>query len=94
MIPEIGDKFIIDWKRISKNQNIKMCYLPDLEFTIDRFTKSKMSIYFSDNRTNKKCKCLICSYNKTEKCIGLYNIIITQKKISIDRSNKLKRLGI
>jgi hypothetical protein len=95
MIPEIGDKFIINWKGMIKTYpGIKMCYFPDLEFAIDRFSKSGISVYYSDNRTNKKCKCSICSNNNTEKCIGIHDIIISQKKVSIDRSRKLKKLGI
>ena len=95
MTPDIGDKFIINWKGMGKiYPGIKMCYFPDLEFTIDSFSKSKVSVRFSDNRTNKKCKCSICSNNNIEKYIGMYNIILTQKKISIERNNKLKKLGL
>lgn len=96
MIPEIGDRFIINWKKLIEYPSLKryQCYFPDLEFTIDHFSISKLSVYFLDNRTNKKCKCSICSNNDTEKCIGISDIILTRKKISIERSNKLKKLGI
>lgn len=98
MIPEIGDKFIINWKEIIKKYpGIKMCYFPDLEFTIDRFTQSGISVYFfrsfKDNKTNKKCKCSLCS-NDNDKCIGISNITLTRKKLSIDRNRKLNELGI
>lgn len=102
MIPEIGDKFIINWKKIiSTYPSVKVCKFPELEFTIDSFSKSKLSVYFADNRTNKKCSCDYCSKilygrNISEgiKSIGTGDIIITQKKLAIERSRKLKSLGI
>jgi len=98
MIPEIGDKFIINWKEmIKKCPGIKMCYFPDLEFTIDRFTQSGIIIFKTsekiDGKTNKKCKCSLCS-NDNDKCIGIDNITLTRKKLSIDRNRKLNELGI
>jgi len=53
MIPEIGDKFIINWKKIrSTYPSVKTCKFSDLEFTIESFSESKLSVYFTDNRTN------------------------------------------
>lgn len=99
MIPEIGDKFIINWKKIkSTYPSIKTCKFSDLEFTIDSFSKTKLSVYFTDNRTNIKCYCQICkkdkSSNRTSNSIGINDIIITQKRLAIERSRKLKSLGI
>jgi hypothetical protein len=103
MNPEIGDKFIINWKRIiSAYPSVKLCKFPDLEFTIESFSKSKISVYYLDNRTNKKCKCQYCGKsiygnnikNNNTCSIGVADIIITKKKLSIERDNKLKRLGI
>lgn len=98
MIPEIGDKFIINWKKIRSTYPIKACKFPELEFTIDSFSKSKLSVYFTDNRTNIKCSCQTCekdkSNNRTSNSIGINDIIITQKKLEIERSRKLKSLGI
>ena len=98
MIPEIGDKFIINWKKIRSTYPVKSCKFPDLEFTIDSFSKSKLSVYFKDNRTNIKCSCQVCekdkSSNRTSNSIGINDIIITQKKLAIERSRKLKSLGI
>lgn len=99
MIPEIGDKFIINWKKIiSTYPSVKVCKFSDLEFTIESFSKSKLSVYFTDNRTNIKCSCQTCvrdkSSNRTSNSIGINDIIITQKKLSIERSRKLKELGI
>ena len=98
MIPEVGDKFIINWKKIRSTYPVKSCKFPDLEFTIEHFSKSKLSVYFKDNRTNIKCSCQVCekdkSSNRTSNSIGINDIIITQKKLEIERSRKLKSLGI
>lgn len=99
MIPEIGDKFVIDWRGLKKvYPNLIVCNFPHLEFTIDSLSKSKLSVYYLDRRTNKKCKCQYCSMTDitgTRKySIGLNYIIITQKKLSVERDRKLKSLGI
>lgn len=103
MIPEIGDKFIINWKKIiSTYSNVKSCKFPHSEFTIDSFSKSKLSVYFIDNRTNKKCHCVYCDKvlygnnikEEGTKSIGVADITITQRKLAIERSRKLKSLGI
>jgi hypothetical protein len=93
MIPEIGDKFIINWENFPSD---KACKFPHLEFTIESFSKTGLHIYFRGNRTNKKCSCIFCK----KKLPGFINllffddIIITQKKLSIERSGKLKSLGL
>jgi hypothetical protein len=103
MTPEIGDKFIINWKGITKTYpSVKKCNFPDLEFTIDSFSKSKLSVYYLDRRTNKKCQCQYCSKsiygknitNENTCSIGVADIIITQKKLAFERNKKLKSLGI
>ena len=102
MIPEVGDKFIINWKKVSAvYPGIKICKFPYLEFTIDSFSKSKLSVYFIDKRTNKKCSCTYCdkmlhgkNIKEGAKSIGVTDIIITQKKLAIERSRKLKELGL
>jgi hypothetical protein len=92
---EIGDKFIINWKYIkSIYPYLTICKDPYKEFVAKRFTKSKISIYFDDNRTNKKCKCQICIKSEIEKSIGVSYCILTIKRIAIERHNKLKKLGI
>jgi hypothetical protein len=91
LVPELGDKFIINWKKIkSIYPGIQVCKFPDLEFIITGLSKSKQSVYFIDNRTNKKCLCSNCS--RESKCIGVSDIIITQKKVGIERDLKLKLL--
>ena len=102
MTPEIGDKFIINWKKVSAvYPGIKICKFPDLEFKIESFSKSRLSVYFIDKRTNKKCSCAYCdkvlhdkNIKEGAKSIGVDDIIITQKRLSVERSLKLKSLGI
>jgi hypothetical protein len=104
MIPEIGDKFIINWKKIrSTYPSVKACNFPELEFTIDAFSKSKLSVYYHDKRTNKKCSCSLCCKKSNyidinpctvPICIGVDSIVVTQKKLAIERDKKLKDLGI
>jgi hypothetical protein len=113
---EVGDKFIINWDGIkSTYPNIKLCKFPDLEFTIDSFSKSKLSVYYNPNdcsksvlavrkfrnrncNINKNCNCSYCGveYGKLKpiKSVAIYNIIITQRRLSIERSEKLKSLGL
>lgn len=102
MMPDIGDKFVINWVLIKNNYpGIRVCKFPELEFTIESFSKSRLSVYFIDKRTNKKCSCTYCDkvlYGKNikegSKSIGVADIIITQKRLAVERSLKLKRLGI
>lgn len=89
----IGDKFIIDWIEITKLYNLKVCRFPNKEFIINSFSKSGQSVYFEDNRTNKKCNCSICKVDHNGyKCIGISEIKITQSKISYERDGKIKQI--
>ena len=85
---EIGDSFnIVDretFKYNCKDQKV---------FIIKRFSKSGLSVYYDDNRTNKKCRCKACE-GVGEKCIGLYNIELLSKRLQRERNLKLERLGI
>lgn len=91
---EIGDRFIINWKIIlNLYPKLKACNRPNKEFTIVGFSKSELSVYFIDNRTNKKgCKCQFCISSKNEKCIQIEDIIITVKRVQYDRNKKLTKL--
>jgi hypothetical protein len=96
---EIGDKFVINWKGIKKTYpKVLVCKFPDLEFTVDSFSKSMISVYYLDMRTNKKCYCQYCCIDDitgTKKySISVNDIIITQKKLVLERDRKLKSLGI
>jgi hypothetical protein len=95
MTPEIGDKFIIDWYNHElKYPGLIHCKFPNMEFTITKFSKSGISVYFEDRRTNKKCKCTICKSVNIVKCVAVYNIIITKKRLQVEREAKLKQLGL
>jgi len=100
---EVGDKFVINWKGIKKTYpNVQVCKFPDLEFTVDSFSKSKLSVYYLDMRTNKKCQCQYCCITPVHTnitgsrkySIGVNDIIVTQKKLAFERDRKLKSLGI
>ncbi len=99
MTPETGDKFIIDWKGIRKTYPyIQVCKFPDLEFEVQDFSKSKLSVYYLDKRTSKKCQCQYCcitdTSGKMQYSIGVNDIIITRKRLQIERDKKLESLGI
>jgi hypothetical protein len=97
MKPELGDRFIIDYKNLKKiypSSRFFDCKLPNMIFTICGFSKSNLSVYYNDNRTNKKCSCNRCSDEKQLKSVGVTSIIIIQKRISFERDRKLKALGI
>ena len=92
---EIGDTFIINWKLIKKKyHSVFICKDSEKVFQIKRFSKSGLSVYFDDNRTNKKCKCSICGDKRIEKSIGKIDIILKQKYLSLQREIKLNKLGI
>lgn len=90
----IGDRFVVDWKKLkSLHQNMNICKDINKEFSITSFSKSMLSVYFEDNRTNKRgCKCFICEIGSIKKCIGIYSIMITQTKQQYERDKKLKRI--
>lgn len=93
---EIGDNFIINWKLIKKTyHSVFICKDSEKVFQIKRFSKSGLSVYFDDNRTNKKwCKCSIYRNENTEKSISKIDIILKQKYLSLQREIKLNKLGI
>lgn len=90
----IGDRFVIDWKKITKLYYLKVCISPNKEFTVESFSKSLLSVYFKDNRTNKKCDCNICDQfgHNGYKCIGISDIKITRSKIAYERDRKIKQI--
>ena len=86
---EIGDAFIIidipSFKYNCKDRK---------EFVIKNFSKSGLSVYYEDNRTNTKCKCNNCSIIKGVKCIGIVNIELVSARKQRERDIKLIKLGI
>jgi len=90
---EIGDSFIVDWDMIKGfYSNITKCRFPKREFIIKSFSKSGLSVYFEDNRTNKKCRCSVCSNIEKVKSIGVSSISITKTKIQEERDIKLNKI--
>lgn len=78
------------------------CQDPDKVFIIESFSKSELSVYYIDSRTNTKCNCNNCSTRDKEillngstlRCIGVSDIKLHLKKKQIEREAKLKELGI
>jgi hypothetical protein len=93
---EVGDRFTINWKNIKKiYPNLEVCNQLNKEFTVVDFSKSGFSVYFDDNRTNKKgFNCNFCIEEGNKKCISINNITITYKKIQYDRDKKLNKILI
>lgn len=70
--PEVGDVFIITRKSPPystaynggryRNQP---CLYVDKRYIIKSFSKSGLSVYYEDNRTNIKCKCNNCRVSAT-----------------------------
>ena len=97
---EIGDEFKINHSEIYKNTNVPnryKCKYPDKTFIISGFSKSRQSVYYSDKRTSKKCKCSNCSYNNPmlglgNKCIGIADIILVCSRLQRERDITLKKL--
>ena len=86
---EIGDAFvIIDIPSFKYNCKDRK------EFVIKNFSKSGLSVYYEDNRTNKKCKCQQCFKKEKIKCIGVSNIELVSTRKQRERDIKLTKLGI
>ena len=86
---EIGDSF-----KIVDTEYFKYRCKDQREFLIKSFSKSGLSVYYEDNRTNPKCRCNNCSMIKGVKCIGITNIELVSKRLQRERNLKLKELGI
>jgi len=100
---EIGDRFTINHKSLQKTYPVLMkCKEPDKIFVIEYFSKSGLSAYYIDRRTNIKCDCNNCSKKhqlirldgSVRRCIGVSDILLHSKRKQIERNNKLKQLGI
>jgi hypothetical protein len=88
---EIGDKFIINWKHITSMNNAVVCKYKSRVFTVSGFTKTRLSVYFYDNKTNNDCECYICDTG-VYKSILVSNTIIVQTKIQFERDKKIKQI--
>lgn len=88
---EIGDYFIINWKKIiSIYKYIRPCNFQNREYKIHGFSKSMLSVYYLNEKTNRKCKCDRCRNPSTIQGIGISDIIITNNKKTIERDRKIK----
>lgn len=102
MMLEVGDSFTIDYEEINKLYPNVKCKDPNKVFIIESFSKSGLSVYYIDSRTNIKCDCNNCSKKGKEiyldgsvrRCNGIFSIKLHSKRIQRERDNKLKRLGI
>ena len=86
---EIGDSF-----KIADIETFKYNCKAQSDFIIKRFSESGLSVYYDDNRTNKKCRCYACKGSEVEKCIGISNIELVSKRLQRERNLKLELLGI
>ena len=86
---EIGDCF-----KIVDSEYFKYGCKDRKEFIAKSFSKSGLSVYYLDERTNPKCRCNNCAMPKGIKCIGLLNVEVTRKRAQRERDEKLKILGI
>ena len=100
---EIGDSFSVDYGKINEiYPDFMKCQDPDKVFIIESFSKSGLSVYYIDNRTNNKCNFNNCSKKgkeiylngSTRRCVGVSDIKLHSKRIQRERNNKLKQLGI
>lgn len=86
---EIGDFFII--KKSSYN---KKCKHLNTTFQVVSKSKSELSVYYHDRRTNNNCKCGICtSFSNISdklKCIPVDQVELYEKYKSYLRKKKLK----
>lgn len=100
---EIGDVFIITRRGKWKN---KPCLYADKRFIVRSFSKSMLSVYYDDNRTNIRCGCVNCYFEKkypyggnlvnglVHKCIGVADIRVVEKRLERERDIKIKLLGL
>lgn len=71
---------------------MRVCNFPDRKYEIKLFSKSNLSVYFDDFRTNKKCKCVICKSISNTQCISHIDIIIVETKKQRQRNLKLNKI--
>lgn len=90
---EIGDRFIIDWKGIkSTYPSVIQCKYKDRIYIITGLSKSKKSVYFEDKKTNKSCRCDLCSSSSSIKSTAIRDIKVIETKVQYDRNKKLIKL--
>jgi len=102
---EIGDVFVITRRAKWKN---KPCLYADKRFIVRDFSSDMLSVYYDDNRTNIRCGCVNCYVNKkhwyntnsdmvdgvVNRCIGVADIRVVEKRLERERDIKIKLLGL
>lgn len=88
---DIGDVFILKYDEKDKKNR---CVYYRKRYTITDLTKSKRTVYYNDNRTNYKCKCVKCSNRKINKMASVDDIVIVETKLQASRNLVLQNLGI
>jgi hypothetical protein len=102
---EVGDLFVITRKGRHRN---RPCPYADKVFVVKSFTNTGLGVYYDDNRTNIRCKCINCSkvyirrydeeggWSKVEvpRSIGVNDIKVVEKRLARERDIKIKLLGI
>ena len=102
---EVGDLFVITRKG---RQGLLRCPYADKVFVVKSFTNTGLGVYYDDNRTNIRCKCINCSKvyirrydeeggsSKVEvpRSIGVNDIKVVEKRLARERDIKIKLLGI
>ena len=88
MRAEVGDTIILKANKFCSAK-------PNKEFIVESLSKSEISVYYRDNRTNNKCRCNRCQndpFNKGLKCIGMVDIIVVETRIQRERDIKINQL--
>lgn len=111
---EVGDLFVITRKGRYRN---RPCPYVDKVFVVKSikvFSNSGLptawgiNVYYDDNRTNIRCKCINCSrvymrrydeeggWSKVEvpRSIGVNDIKVVEKRLARERDIKIKLLGL
>jgi hypothetical protein len=92
MSVEVGDVFIIKntfyWHKKPRTR----CLNPNKKFRVVQHSKSKISVYYADTRTNNPCKCSNCHKNQSIKCIGIKDIEVVETNIQRERNIKLNQI--
>ena len=81
MSVEVGDVFIIKNTYYWHNKPRTRCLNPNKTFRVLQHSKSKLSVYYNDNRTNNPCKCSNCRLNQSIRCIAINDIKVVETNI-------------
>ena len=85
----IGDVFILKYDEKDKRNR---CVYYRKRYTISDLSKSKLTVFYKDNRTNYKCKCSKCSDRLAMDELTYYIFIKYNVSISIDSDKEIIRI--